>query len=106
MTVALFWLLLSMILFGSTEVLAKKYAVSPHIKYIIWSIILGAGNTLAFMKALQSYNSLSILGTLWNIAYVVVTMSIAYFMYQEPLTTKQIIGFILAVVGVFLMSTH
>ena len=104
MTVAFFWLFLSMIMFGSTEILAKKYAVEPLGRYIVWSMMLASVNSIAFMKALQSWNSLSVLGTIWNISYVVVTILIATMMYHEPLTTRQILGFVLACVGVVLMS--
>lgn len=104
MSTALLWLLVSMVTFSITEILAKMYAANANIKYILWSILLAGLNSVAFIKALQAYNSLSIIGTLWNIAYVTLTIGLAVVMYHEPLTAKQIAGFILSCVGVVLMS--
>jgi len=104
MGTALLWLLVSMVTFSVTEILAKMYAANASLKYIIWSILFAALNSVAFIKALQAYNSLSIIGTLWNIAYVTLTIGIAVVMYHEPLTAKQIAGFVLSCIGVLLMS--
>jgi multidrug transporter EmrE-like cation transporter len=102
--VVLFWLLLAMTFYSVGDYYAKVYANTHMLKYGILAFVTYCTNTLCFLLAISKFNSLSVLGTIWNVAYVVVTLFIGVAIFKEPLTTLQLIGVGFGVVSVVLLS--
>ncbi len=61
-------------------------------------------NALLFLPALSKWNNLAVLGTVWNIGYLFITMALAFFVFHETVTFKQASGIVLGFVAIYLLS--
>lgn len=95
---------ISMIFYGIGEYYSKKYANNPTLIFAVLSVLFFALNAIGYLPALARWNSLSVLGTIWNVGYFLVTIAMGVFVFQEHLTTQQIVGIVFGLISVILLS--
>lgn len=103
MTVTL-WILIAMVFYAIGEYNSKQYA---NTSFIWYGVIAMGGymlNALCFLPAISKMNSLSILGTIWNLGYIFVTLFIGLILFHEPITTTQTVGMVLGIIAIILLS--
>ena len=98
------WIIIAMVFYAVGEILSKMFANTPLPKTGILAVLCYTLNAACFLPALQKLNSLTILGTIWNICYVIVTLVIGLFVFGEPITTLQIVGLVFGLVSIVLLS--
>lgn len=98
------WIVIAMGFYFCGEIFAKWFANSPSPKNAILAMLFYTLNTACFLPALTKFNSLSILGTIWSVCYVIITITIGVFIFHEPLTTIKIIGLIFGLISIILLS--
>jgi len=100
------WLLLltAMCFYGIGEYFSKEFATHRLYSYMLIGFISYSINALLFFPTLCKMNSLSILGTIWNVGYVTITLFLGLIIFKEDVNLRQIIGITLAFVGILLLS--
>lgn len=93
-----------MIFYAAGEILAKIFANTPSTKTGIMAVVFYTLNAMCFLPAIKKFNSLSVLGTIWNVCYVIVTLIVGIFIFHEPLTTIKVVGLIFGLVSIILLS--
>lgn len=105
MTTTVFLILIvAMVFYGFGEFFSKMFANTSLSKFGFLALLFYTFNAVCFLPAIKKFNSLSILGTIWNICYVIITLFIGIFIFGESLTTLQIIGVIFGIVAIILLS--
>jgi multidrug transporter EmrE-like cation transporter len=102
-TVALI-ILVASVFYGFGEYYSKIYANTASIKALLTSLGFYNLTSLCFFPAIKRMNSLSVLGTIWNVAYMIVTIFLGVVVFGEVLTTLQIIGIILGIAAIICLS--
>ena len=100
----IFWLIGSIIFFGMGEFLSKKFALNPKWIFVIGIIITYSIGVLFWLPAILQKNQLSIIGTMWSILSLLITVLIGLLIFGEKLNTLGIIGIILAFVTTIILS--
>ena len=98
------WLLVAMVFYAIGEYSSKKYANTAAINFAVVAMVGYTINALCFLPAISKMNSLTVLGTIWNLGYVFVTLFIGLCLFREPLTTTQMIGLIFGVISIILLT--
>ena len=98
------WIIVGMIFYTIGEYYAKKYANTSLKSFGFASLIGYFICTCCFLPALSKYNSLSILGTIWNLLYLIITLFLGIIVFKETLTTVQIVGIGFGFIAIILMS--
>jgi multidrug transporter EmrE-like cation transporter len=98
------WIAFGMISFGVGEYFSKKYADTSLKSFGIFAWFGWIISSFCFLPSITRYNSLSILGTMWNILYVLITLSVGLIIFREPVTTTQAIGLVLGVIAIVLLT--
>lgn len=96
--------LMAMVFYGLGEWASKHYANQHKNVYAVVAMLGYAVNALLFLSALTRWNSLAALGTVWTLGYMIVTLSLAFMVFQEQVTPRQMVGLCLGVVAVILLS--
>ncbi|MGD0577224.1 MAG: hypothetical protein ABSA74_04065 [Candidatus Staskawiczbacteria bacterium] len=97
-------MIVAMVFYGFGEFFSKMFANTSLSKFGFLALLFYTFNAVCFLPAIKKFNSLSILGTIWNICYVIITLFIGIFIFGESLTTLQIIGVIFGIVAIILLS--
>jgi multidrug transporter EmrE-like cation transporter len=97
-------LLLAMIFYGVGEYCCKCFANNGRYTNMVVALIFYSFNTLLFLSCLSKFNSLTILGTIWNLGYLLITLALGLFVFGEAITMKQEIGIIFGAIAVVLLS--
>jgi len=103
MTVTL-WILLAMVFYAIGEYSSKVYANTSLYRYGVIAMIGYMINALCFLPALSRMNSLTILGAIWNLGYVFITLFLGLVLFREPVTTTQMIGLVFGIISIVLLS--
>jgi multidrug transporter EmrE-like cation transporter len=96
--------LIAMVFYGFGEYFSKMFANTSLPRFVFLSLISYLFTAACWLPAIKKFNSLSVLGTIWNVSYVIITLSIGRFVFHEPLTILQIIGIILGFIAIVLLS--
>jgi multidrug transporter EmrE-like cation transporter len=105
MTTSVFILvLIAMMFYGFGEYFSKLFANVSSSKFAFLAILFYILTSCCFLPALKKFNSLSALGTVWNVGYTMITLGIGILIFHEPLTTLQILGIILGFIAIILLS--
>ena len=96
--------LLAMLLYGLGEYYSKIYALAPSLKMFGIIIFIYSLSSAAWLPAIQKIKSLSVLGTIWNISYMVITLFLGLVIFKETLTINQIWGIIFGFTSIVLLS--
>lgn len=98
------WLIISAAFFAAGEYLSKKFALNPRFVYVICILVTYSLGALAWLPAILQKNQLSIVGTMWAVLSLVITIFIGVVIFSEKLTVSDIIGIALALLAVFMLS--
>ena len=98
------WILIAMVFYAIGEYSSKEYANTSLYRYGVVAMSGYMLNALCFLPALSKMNSLTILGTLWNLGYVIVTLFIGLVLFREAITTTQMVGLVMGVISIVLLS--
>ena len=93
-----------MIFYAFGEYFSKRYANTSLKHFGFLAVFLWSFNSFCFLPAISKFNSLSILGTIWNLLYVFITLFIGLVIFKEPITTIQTIGLVLGVIAIILLT--
>ncbi len=99
-----FWIVIAMVFYTIGEYFSKKYANTSLKSFGLISWLGYSINAFCFLPALAQYNSLTILGTVWNVLYMVLTLFVGLVLFKETITTMQMVGLCFAFVSIILMS--
>ena len=94
----------AMLFWGIGDYYSKEFAIHKQYSFMIISFIGYCINSLLFYPSIYRFNSLSILGTISNISYLLITLFVAFVIFKEVVSLRQIIGLILAAISIILMS--
>lgn len=100
----LLWLLLSACFCAAGEYMSKRWVMSPSpivLAYMLLSYLLGV---LAWLPALYQRNQLSVVGTIWSVLSMLATIALGTLVFNEKITSRIILGFILAFASVVVLS--
>jgi len=102
----LLWLTISGLFFAGGEYLSKKFILDP--RWPILLILLGMYclGALAWLPALMQQKSLSVVGTMWSVSSLLMTICIGVLIFGERLTAVQIFGVLFAMISITALSWH
>ena len=98
------WLLLSGVFFAIGEFLSKKFAVSPKLSLFIVLIMTSALGMITWLPAIMQKNQLSVVGVMWSVLSLVITILIGILVFNEKLTQINLLGMFLGIIAVILLS--
>lgn len=98
------WLLLSASLFGVGEYVSKKWALDPTVKLGCVLVSMYALGSLAWMPAIYKGQSLSVVGSIWNLLSFGLTLFVGLVIFKETLSPHQWVGLVFALVAIILLS--
>jgi len=101
---AIVWLLISATFFALGEYLSKIWGNGPSIHLAFLVVIAYALGSLSWLPALLHKNQLAIMGTLWLLLAILVTITLGIFVFHEKINTFQVIGVILAIIAMVLLN--
>lgn len=100
----IFWLLLSALFFAAGEFLSKKFALGPKFSIVMLIVIVDVLSILAWLPAILQKNSLSIVGTIWSVLSLTVTVFVGIILFGEKLSLTGALGIFAALVAIVLLS--
>ncbi|MBI3305621.1 hypothetical protein HYZ82_00605 [Candidatus Nomurabacteria bacterium] len=98
------WLVISALFFAIGEFLSKKFALGPKLIYVVFILVAYSLGTLAWLPAILQKNSLSIVGAMWSVLTLAITILIGVLIFGERLNLIGIIGIAFALIAVVLLS--
>lgn len=98
------YVVLAMVFYTLGEWSSKLYANTHRAGYVVLGMLGYGLNALLFFPALKHWNSLSMLGTIWNTLYAVITLVLALGVFHEAITIRQMVGLAFALVAIILLS--
>jgi hypothetical protein len=99
-----FWLIISALFFAVGEFLSKKFALEPHGSIVVWLVIIDVFSVLTWLPAILQKNQLSIVGTIWSVLSLLLTVLIGIIIFGEKLDYLSIAGIFTAVVAIVLLT--
>ena len=85
--------------------LAKKSKITGNMYYLIIAMIVAATQIGIFYKAMGTV-SLVILNLSWDVISDILVTLYGLFILKESLTTKQLLGVFLSIIGIYLMTSN
>lgn len=98
------WLLLSGVFFAIGEFLSKKFALSPKLGLFMILILTSALGMVTWLPAIMQKNQLSVVGVMWSVLSLVITILIGVLIFNEKLTQINLLGMFLGIIAVILLS--
>jgi uncharacterized membrane protein len=83
---------------------SKRYADTMEMKYAVYASIEFLFTTITWLMILTQVNKLAIIGAIWSICCCFITILLAFMVFNETMTTTQIVGLMFGVVAIVLMS--
>jgi multidrug transporter EmrE-like cation transporter len=100
----IFWLIVSTLFFAVGEFLSKKFALAPRGSIVIWLVVIDVFSILTWLPAILQKNQLSIVGTIWSVLSLLLTVLIGIVIFGEKLNYLSIAGIFAAVVAIVLLT--
>lgn len=100
----IFWLILSSLFFVGGEFWSKKFALDPKISFVILVLITYGVADLLWLPAILQKNQLSIVGVMWSVMSLTLTLLMGVLIFKEHLSLTGILGIITAFVSIILLS--
>lgn len=98
------WLIASSLFFAGGEFLSKKFALNPSWVLVGLIILSYSVSVLLWLPAILQKNQLSIVGTIWSVLSLLITVLIGTIIFSEKLSITGIIGIIFAFLSIILLS--
>ena len=96
----------SLLCFGVGEYNSKLYALQPAYWRAAVVVLCYAVGSSFWLPAIRLVNQLTVLGTLWNIGAMLVTVAIGMIVFRETVTPSQSVGVVLALISCYLLSHY
>ena len=93
-----------MITYGVGEYYSKKYANTSDYRYAVTAMIGYIITAYSFIPAITRMNALTILGTIWNIGYMLITLFLGLVIFKEVISPLQTLGLIFGIISIILLS--
>ena len=100
------WLVLSAIFFAAGEYFSKRWAMHPSLGITASLLVVYILATLFWLPALLHKNQLAIMGMAWLLLGMIATVCLGLFVFNEKLSTLQMVGIIFALLSLVLLNTH
>lgn len=101
----IFWLIASAIFFAFGEFLSKKFSLNPKTSYVILILVVYSIGVLFWLPAILQKNQLSIVGTMWSVMSLLLTILIGVLIFNEKLSLIGILGIIFAFISIILLAS-
>lgn len=99
------WTFCSMVFYAIGEWASRKWLQQPLNHWWIALCLSGyAINSIFWLPALKCQGSLSIIGTIYAVLYLAITIFLGYIVFSETITIKQWIGIGFAVLSVIMLG--
>ena len=100
------WILLlcSLVGYSLAEYWAKKWATAPRPLLAVAAACGYLVNVVFWLPALRQHQGLAVLSLIYGLAYCVVSVFIGVMLFQEPLSGRQELGIVLALIAIALMA--
>ncbi|MEI8339197.1 MAG: hypothetical protein WCF94_00860 [bacterium] len=98
------WIIISTFFFAIGEYASKKWALSPTSGFAIIVVLTYVLSSVTWLPAIFQKNQLSIVGVMWAVMSLVLTVLIGVIFFGEKLDTLTIVGIVLAVASVAILS--
>ncbi len=98
------WLILSALFYAQGEYLSKLWAINPSIRISLLVILSYSMAALTWLPALLHKNQITIMGAAWLLLATAATVVIGCFIFNEDLTSLQLVGLGLACTAMILLS--
>ena len=98
------WLLLSTVCFAGGEYVSKLYAIAPTVLLACIIPVIYALGSLAWLPAILRGQSLTVIGTLWNVLSMIMTIGVGMIIFHESVDRYQIAGLVCALCAILLLS--
>ncbi|MDR3558193.1 MAG: hypothetical protein P4L61_01540 [Candidatus Pacebacteria bacterium] len=80
------WLILSAIFFAGGEFLSKKFALNPGITLVVLLLVSYGISEVFWLPAILEKNKLSIVGAIWSVLSLLVTVLLGLVIFKEKLS--------------------
>ena len=100
--IALLLVAFSLIFYGVGEYYSKVWCLKPNWSLAILVTSLYAISGAMWLPALRQHGQLSALSAVWSSLSVIICVLLGVFLFHEQLSTRQIIGLVLALFAVIL----
>jgi multidrug transporter EmrE-like cation transporter len=100
----IYWLLASSLFLAAGDFMSKKLAMNPKISYFILVMIFYPLCSLFWIPAIMQKNQLSIVGMIWTVLSIAITLFIGLLIFGEKLSLVGVIGVFFALIAVVLLS--
>jgi len=98
------WLIVSSLFFAVGEFLSKKFALNPSLVLVIFIIFTYSISVLLWLPAILQKNQLSVVGVMWSVLSLLITILIGTIIFRETLNLFSALGIIFAIVATILLS--
>ena len=96
-------LMVWVIFYSLGEYFSKLWTTAPTVQLTLLILFCYGVDCLAWLPALRSHGSLTVLTTVFAIVGTLAGVAIGIWLFKEPITTKQSIGIGLAFVALILL---
>ncbi len=97
------WLAVSAIFYAGGEFFSERLVLHPTWQNYAVLVLLDVLSITCWLPALYEKNNLAVTGTLWLVFALVVTVALGFLLFDQPLTTRSVLGILLAVIVVILL---
>jgi multidrug transporter EmrE-like cation transporter len=102
----LLWLLGSAVFFTFGEYFSKKFATSSDLRMAAIAYASYSGATLCWFPALFQKNHLILVGTIWSVSSLIITVILGIAVFDEKLTARISIGLFLAFASILFLTVE
>ena len=98
------WIIISGIFFAAGEFLSKEFALNPGWGIYAFIILVDVISITAWLPAIFQRNQLSIIGVIWSLASLMLTVGVGILLFNEKLTNIRVLGIFFGIVALILLS--
>ena len=91
---------ISMMFYAIAEYCSKLYANTVNLRYAAYALVAYNILSIAWFISLRMKNNLTILATMWNMLYLIISIFIGLVLFKEQITTTNWIGIGLALLAI------
>ena len=100
----LVWLVISSVFFAWGEYFSKRFGLTPSVHLVLMIFLVNAFCTLTWLVAIVQRNELGVVGVIWSVLSMLVTVLVGVIVFGERPSIVGIAGIIMAMIAVVLLS--
>ena len=93
-----------MVVYAVGDVFSKKFATDPTLALGCFAVLAYSGASALWLSALLEKNQLAIVGPIWSVSSMIVTVLIGVLLFGENLSLVTIAGIILGAISIGLLA--